>query len=189
MLLICSCLTHCRSIQRHLGAENDPPWVGRRELGPITRRGIWIPYCSDPHFSRHDSDKQKNSEGGLAKCQRMTMRLLKLQPAICRRIRPVFFPSSMEECRDYSREIDTSLTVICLSSASHLLLKGKEHVWLSWPERTLPRFTSVGVNTVAPDTSWEHIRHSWTSLRPAAQRANRPPAEVGKHERQALEWE
>lgn len=28
-----------------------------------------------------------------------------------------FLRSSTEECRDYSREIDTSLTVICLSSA------------------------------------------------------------------------
>lgn len=89
------------------------------ELGLIIQWGIWIPYCSNPHFSQHDSDKQR-LRGGLVKCQRMTMRLLKLQPAIWINVQKdstCFPPSSTEECWENGWEIDTSLAVICLSSA------------------------------------------------------------------------
>lgn len=106
-----------------------------QETEPIIHSGIWIPRRSNPHFSRRDSDKQK-LRGGLVKCQRMTMRLLKLQPAIWINVRKDstrFPPSLTEERWDCGWAIDTSLTVICLSSA----VKRRERVAVMTKQGTL----------------------------------------------------
>lgn len=100
------------------------------KLGLIIQRGIWIPYCFNPHFSQHDSDKQR-LRGGLVKCQRMTMRLLKLQPAIWINVQKdstCFHPSETRTLKQWPRDWHITgchLPLICCEK--------EEHVWLSWP--------------------------------------------------------
>lgn len=80
---------------------------------------IYIPSCSNLHFSNHDSDKRR-LRGGLVKCQKMTMRLLKQQPTIWLNVEKDSTrssPSAMEGCWGCSWETDTSLAAIRLSSA------------------------------------------------------------------------
>lgn len=181
IFLICSCLTNCQH-SKTIRTEKLSPLYQETKLGLISQWGVWIPYCSNPHFSQHDSDKQR-LRGGLVKCQRMTMRLLKLQPAIWINVQKdstCFHPLETKGCWGYSCQIDTSQTVICLSSAVKRWNACGCHD--QQDTQCSPR---SGVNTLAYDASWKHIRHSWVSLRAMAQRADRTPAEE-KH--QTTHW-
>lgn len=185
-LLICSCFTHCLSFQRQSLQRSYPPLYLETEWSSSEASEFHIA-PSNPHFSRHDSDKQR-LRGGLVKCQRMTMRLLKLQPAIWINVQKdsTCFPPPSDGGMLRLLQRDWHIT------DCHLPLvrcEKEEHVWLSWPDRALSMFTSVCVNTVSPDANWEHIRHSRMSLRPVAQRANSPPAEEGNHKTETLEQE
>lgn len=100
------------------------------------------------------------------KCQSMTMRLLKLQPAIWINVQKdstCFHPSQTEGCRGGSPEIDTSPTVICLKRS--YVCDRQDTAFTPHP----PCVCVCAVNTAACEPSWKHIRYSRVSLNmPAA---------------------
>lgn len=117
-LPICSRLTLCLSFQRQSGQKKIIlRGIKRRSSGWSSGEASEF-HIAPILISVSVTQISKGSEGGLWNVREWQWGFWNCsQPSglMCRRIRPVFLPSSTEPRRD--GETDTSLTVICLSSA------------------------------------------------------------------------